>query len=49
MTNVEIGEKLFISHHTVHAHKASVFKKLDAHDRLEAVIKGLKLGYINLD
>ncbi len=49
MTNEKIGEKLHISHHTVHAHKDSLFKKLGVHDSLEAVIKGLKLGYISLD
>ncbi len=47
--NYEIGEKLAISHHTVHSHKKNIYRKLEVHDRSDAVIQGIKLGYIKLD
>ena len=46
--NYKIGEKLGISHHTVHSHKKSIYRQLDVHNKSDAVIKGIKLGYVQL-
>lgn len=48
MNDFEIGEELCISHHTAHTHRKSIYKKLDVHSDLEAALKGINLGYINL-
>jgi len=46
LTYPEIGERLFISRHTVKSHAGSVYRKLGASSRAEAVerIKELGLG-----
>lgn len=49
LKNREIGEELCISERTVQAHMVSIFRKLDAGSRTEAVLKSLKLGLIMLD
>ena len=46
--NREIAERLGISEHTVKFHLASIFGKLGASTRTEAVRKGLKLGLIEI-
>jgi LuxR family maltose regulon positive regulatory protein len=42
----EIAEKLFISTHTVNAHLKSIYRKLDAHNRREAVEEAKRLKLI---
>lgn len=46
--NKDIGEALFISVRTVHAHMRSVFNKLGVGSRSEAIICGLRRGYFTL-
>ncbi len=45
----EAAERLFISVKTVKNHLSSIYEKLDARDRTQAVLKGLRMGIIRLD
>ncbi len=45
----EVAEQLFISVKTVKNHLSSIYEKLDARDRTQAVLKGLRMGIIRLD
>jgi DNA-binding NarL/FixJ family response regulator len=45
----EVAERLFISVKTVKNHLSSIYEKLDARDRTQAVLKGLRIGIIRLD
>ena len=45
-TNAQIGTDLALSLHTVKQHASSIFRKLDVHNRAEAVQRGQRLGYI---
>lgn len=45
-TNREIAERLFLSPHTVKEHTSSVYRKLDARNRAEAVQRAQRLGLI---
>ena len=45
----EVAERLFISVKTVKNHLSSIYEKLDARDRTQAVLKGLRAGIIRLD
>ncbi len=47
LDNKEIGQKLYISHHTVKAHMASVMRKLDANNRTNAIYIAMKQHIIN--
>jgi DNA-binding CsgD family transcriptional regulator len=47
-TNWEIGEILTISEKTVEFHLSNALKKLDATNRLTAVIRGIQRGIIPL-
>ena len=49
MSNKEMSEKLFISLRTVKAHMTNIFNKLGCSSRTDAIIKGLKQGYIDLN
>jgi two-component system, NarL family, response regulator LiaR len=49
MSNKELSEKLFISLRTVKAHMTNIFNKLGCSSRTDAIIKGLKQGYIDLN
>ena len=44
----EVARQLFISVKTVKNHLASIYEKLDAHDRTQAVLTGVKMGIIQL-
>ena len=44
----EIGERLFISHRTVKNHLASIYEKLNARDRTQAVLMAVKMGIVKL-
>lgn len=44
----EVGQRLFISEKTVRKHLASIFRKLDARNRTEAVYRGIRLGIVPL-
>jgi len=45
-TNPEIAADLFLSMETVKSHVAQVLHKLDARSRLQAAIKGIRLGLV---
>lgn len=49
LSNKEISEKLVISLRTVKAHLTNIFNKLNCSSRTDAIIKGLKQGYIDLN
>lgn len=44
----EVAKALFISPNTVRNHLASIYAKLGAHDRTQAVVEGLRRGVIRL-
>ena len=47
-STTEIGRELFISVKTVKNHLASIYAKLDARDRTQAVISGVRMGIVQL-
>jgi len=47
-TNKEIATELGISDHTVASHLVSIFRKLDAGSRAEAIVSCIKQGWITL-
>lgn len=46
LSNAEIGEKLFLSTHTVKSHASRLFEKLDVKRRTQAIQKGKALGIL---
>ncbi len=44
----EVAEKLYISQKTVKNHLASIYQKLDARDRTQAVLQAVRMGIIHL-
>lgn len=44
----EVAERLFISQKTVKNHLASIYAKLDARDRTEAVVKAIRMGIVRI-
>ncbi|MEY2453957.1 MAG: hypothetical protein QOD92_3531 [Acidimicrobiaceae bacterium] len=44
----EVAAKLFISQKTVKNHLASIYQKLDARDRTQAVLQAVRMGIIHL-
>lgn len=49
MSNKDIGKALFVAERTVKAHFTNIFNKMGVGCRTDAIIKGLKEGYIVLD
>jgi two-component system, NarL family, response regulator DegU len=45
----EVAAKLYISQKTVKNHLASIYQKLDARDRTQAVLQAVRMGIIHLD
>jgi DNA-binding NarL/FixJ family response regulator len=45
----EVAAKLYISQKTVKNHLASIYQKLDARDRTQAVVQAVRMGIIRLD
>jgi DNA-binding NarL/FixJ family response regulator len=48
-SNKEIGDELNLSTRTVHGHLGRIFNKLGVDSRTEAVVRGLKEGWVTLD
>ena len=46
LTDQKIGEKLFISHHTVNSHRKSLFNKLGAHNAAQLIWIATEKGLI---
>lgn len=44
----EVAERLFISQKTVKNHLASIYAKLDARDRTQAVLQAVRMGIVRL-
>ena len=44
----EVAEQLFISQKTVKNHLASIYHKLDARDRTQAVLQAVRMGIVRL-
>jgi DNA-binding NarL/FixJ family response regulator len=47
LSNAEIGERLFIESTTVKYHVAGLLQKINARDRLQAVLWGIRSGLID--
>jgi DNA-binding NarL/FixJ family response regulator len=48
-STTEVAERLFISQKTVKNHLASIYQKLDARDRTQAVLQAVRMGIVRLD
>ena len=49
MGNKDIAKELFLSVRTVKAHLSSIFNKMDVASRTEAILKGVKEGWLTLE
>ena len=49
LTNEEIAEKLHISVHTIKAHLEAIYDKLGVTNRVQAAMKAVVLGLIDLN
>jgi NarL family two-component system response regulator LiaR len=49
MSNKDIANELFLSLRTVKAHLTNIFNKMGCSCRTDAIIKGLREGYVTLD
>jgi two-component system, NarL family, response regulator DegU len=45
----QVAERLFLSQKTVKNHLASIYDKLDARDRTQAVLRAVRMGIVRLD
>jgi two-component system, NarL family, response regulator DegU len=45
----EVAEKMYISQKTVKNHLASIYEKLQARDRTQAVLMAVKMGIVKLN
>lgn len=48
LSNKEIASKLVLEPVTIKNHMKNIYHALDVHDRLNAVIQAVKLGYIQV-
>jgi two-component system response regulator DegU len=48
-STTEVASRLYISHKTVKNHLASIYQKLDARDRTQAVLRAVRMGIVRLD
>ena len=48
LSTPEVAAQLYISTKTVKNHLASIFEKLDARDRTQAVVKAVRMGIIEV-
>ena len=46
LTNKEIGQKLFISSHTVKAHLEKIYEKTNLHNRAQLIVFAYKKGLL---
>ena len=49
MSNKDIAKQLLLTVRTVKAHLANIFNKMGVGSRIEAIVEGLREGYITLD
>ena len=49
MSNQDIAVRLYLSHRTVQAHLANIFRKMGVGSRTEAVLEVMKKGWLGLD
>jgi len=49
LSNQDIAAHLYLSHRTIQAHLANIFRKMDAGSRTEAVLKAMTKGWLGLD
>lgn len=49
MSNKDIADALFLTVRTVKAHLSNIFNKLNVASRTEAIVKGVREGWINLE
>ena len=45
----EVAEQMYISQKTVKNHLASIYQKLDARDRTQAVLQAVRMGIVSLE
>lgn len=45
----EIAKEMIVTDHTVKAHLGNIYQKLNATGRLDAVVKGLSFGLLDID
>jgi DNA-binding NarL/FixJ family response regulator len=45
----EVAEQMYISQKTVKNHLASIYQKLDARDRTQAVLRAVRMGIVSLE
>jgi DNA-binding NarL/FixJ family response regulator len=48
-STTEVASQLYISQKTVKNHLASIYQKLDARDRTQAVLQAVRMGIVHLD
>ena len=49
LNNEEISDTIHISVHTTKAHLEAIYEKLNVHNRVQAAIKAVKLGIVELE